>query len=199
MPYGDTTARNGQWVKGPGMDLIDRLKGWFPQLEFIAEDLGYPTPGVAQLLRDSGWPGMKVLEFAFDSRDSSSYLPHTYQENCICYTGTHDNSPLMLWREEVKPEDIAYAREYLALTEDEGFHWGVLRGGMGSVAMLFVAQLQDYLGLGAGHRMNTPGTQGGNWTWRLLKGELTPALAKKIRRMTELYGRTEKLPQTTDE
>ena len=98
-----------------------------------------------------------------------------------------------------KPEDIAYAREYLALTEDEGFHWGVLRGGMGSVAMLFVAQLQDYLGLGAGHRMNTPGTQGGNWTWRLLEGELTPALAKKIRRMTELYGRTEKLPQTTDE
>ena len=199
VPYGDTTAKNGQWVNGPGMDLIDRLKGWFPQLEFIAEDLGYPTPGVAQLLRDSGWPGMKVLEFAFDSRDSSSYLPHTYQENCICYTGTHDNSPLMLWREEAKPEDIAYAREYLALTEDEGFHWGVLRGGMGSVAMLFVAQLQDYLGLGAGHRMNTPGTQGGNWTWRLLEGELTPALAKKIRRMTELYGRTEKLPQTTDE
>ena len=199
VPYGDTTARNGQWVKGPGMDLIDRLKGWFPQLKFIAEDLGYPTPGVAQLLRDSGWPGMKVLEFAFDSRDSSSYLPHTYQENCICYTGTHDNSPLMLWREEAKPEDIAYAREYLALTEDEGFHWGVLRGGMGSVAMLFVAQLQDYLGLGAGHRMNTPGTQGGNWTWRLLEGELTPALAKKIRHMTELYGRAEKLPQTTDE
>ena len=138
---------------------------------------------------------MKVLEFAFDSRDSSSYLPHTYGENCICYTGTHDNSPLMLWREEAKPEDIDYAREYLALTEAEGFHWGVLRGGMGSVAMLFVAQMQDYLGLGAGHRMNTPGTQGGNWTWRLLEGELTPALAKKIRHMTELYGRTEKLPE----
>ena len=198
VPYGETTARNGHWVKGPGMDLVDRLKGWFPQLEFIAEDLGYPTPGVAQLLRDSGWPGMKVLEFAFDSRDSSSYLPHTYGENCICYTGTHDNSPLMLWREEAKPEDIAYAEEYLALTEAEGFHWGVLRGGMSSVAMLFVAQLQDYLGLGAGHRMNTPGTQGGNWTWRLLDGELTPALAKKIRHMTELYGRAEKLPETSD-
>ena len=96
-------------------------------------------------------------------------------------------------------DESDWGREYLALTEDEGFHWGVLRGGMGSVAMLFVAQLQDYLGLGAGHRMNTPGTQGGNWTWRLLEGELTPALAKKIRRMTELYGRAEKLPQTTDE
>ncbi len=194
VPYGETTAKNGQWVKGPGMDLIDRLRGWFPQLEFIAEDLGYPTPGVAQLLRDSGWPGMKVLEFAFDSRDTSSYLPHAYGEHCICYTGTHDNSPLMMWRDEAAPEDIAYAEEYLALTKKEGFHWGILRGGMSSVAMLFVAQLQDYLGLGEGHRMNTPGTQAGNWTWRLLEGELTTRLAKKIRRMTELYGRVEKQP-----
>ena len=189
VPYGETTAKNGHWVTGPGMDLIDRLNGWFPQLEFIAEDLGYPTPEVAQLLHDSGWPGMKVLEFAFDSRDTSSYLPHTYTPHCICYTGTHDNSPLLLWRQEAAPEDIAYAAEYLALTEDEGFHWGVIRGGMSSVAELFVAQVQDYLGLGEGHRMNIPGTQGGNWTWRLLPGELTEKLAAKIDRMTTLYGR----------
>ena len=180
VPYGETTAKNGHWVTGPGMDLIDRLNGWFPQLEFIAEDLGYPTPEVAQLLHDSGWPGMKVLEFAFDSRDTSSYLPHTYTPHCICYTGTHDNSPLLLWRQEAAPEDIAYAAEYLALTEDEGFHWGVIRGGMSSVAELFVAQMQDYLGLGEGHRMNIPGTQGGNWTWRLLPGELTEKLAARI-------------------
>ena len=191
VPYGETTAKNGHWVTGPGMDLIDRLNGWFPQLEFIAEDLGYPTPEVAQLLHDSGWPGMKVLEFAFDSRDTSSYLPHTYTPHCICYTGTHDNSPLLLWRQEAAPEDIAYATEYLALTEDEGFHWGVIRGGMSSVAELFVAQVQDYLGLGEGHRMNIPGTQGGNWTWRLLPGELTEKLAAKIDRMTTLYGRKE--------
>ena len=189
VPYGETTAKNGHWVTGPGMDLIDRLNGWFPQLEFIAEDLGYPTPEVAQLLHDSGWPGMKVLEFAFDSRDTSSYLPHTYTPHCICYTGTHDNSPLLLWRQEAAPEDIAYATEYLALTEDEGFHWGVIRGGMSSVAELFVAQVQDYLGLGEGHRMNIPGTQGGNWTWRLLPGELTEKLAARIDRMTTLYGR----------
>ena len=189
VPYGETTAKNGHWVTGPGMDLIDRLNGWFPQLEFIAEDLGYPTPEVAQLLHDSGWPGMKVLEFAFDSRDTSSYLPHTYAPHCICYTGTHDNSPLLLWRQEAAPEDIAYATEYLALTEDEGFHWGVIRGGMSSVAELFVAQVQDYLGLGEGHRMNIPGTQGGNWTWRLLPGELTERLAARIDRMTTLYGR----------
>ena len=93
VPYGQPTAKNGRWIAGPGMDLIERLNGWFPQLEFIAEDLGYPTPEVAQLLRESGWPGMKVLEFAFDSRDSSGYLPHAYTPHCICYTGTHDNSP----------------------------------------------------------------------------------------------------------
>lgn len=191
VPYGETTAKNGKWVKGPGMDLVGRLNGWFPQLEFIAEDLGYPTPSVQQLLHESGWPGMKVLEFAFDSRDTSNYLPHTYTEHCICYTGTHDNSPLALWRQEAKPEDIAYAQDYLALTEQEGFHWGVIRGGMSSVAELFVAQMQDYLGLGEGHRMNTPGTQSGNWQWRLLPGELTPELAERIRRMTVLYGRTD--------
>ena len=199
VPYGETTAKNGHWVPGPGMDLVDRLKGWFPQLEFIAEDLGYPTPGVQKLLHDSGWPGMKVLEFAFDSRDSSNYLPHTYTEHCICYTGTHDNSPLALWRQEAKPEDIAYAQEYLALTEAEGFHWGVIRGGMSSVAELFVAQMQDYLGLGEGHRMNVPGTQSGNWQWRLLPGELTPELAEKIRRMTVLYGRADRPEEQAEE
>ena len=161
--------------------------------------MGYPTPGVQKLLHDSGWPGMKVLEFAFDSRDSSNYLPHTYTEHCICYTGTHDNSPLALWRQEAKPEDIAYAQEYLALTEAEGFHWGVIRGGMSSVAELFVAQMQDYLGLGAGHRMNVPGTQSGNWQWRLLPGELTPELAEKIRRMTVLYGRADRPEEQAEE
>ena len=189
VPYGQPTAKNGRWIAGPGMDLIERLNGWFPQLEFIAEDLGYPTPEVAQLLRESGWPGMKVLEFAFDSRDSSGYLPHAYTPHCICYTGTHDNSPLALWRQEAAPEDVAHAVEYLALTEQEGFHWGIIRGGMSSVAELFVAQMQDYLGLGEGNRMNIPGTQGGNWTWRLLPGELSDALSVRIDRMTALYGR----------
>ena len=192
VPYGETTAKNGHWVQGPGMDLVGMLNNWFPQIEFIAEDLGYPTPGVAELLRNSGWPGMKVLQFAFDSRDSSSYLPHTYTPHCICYTGTHDNSPLALWREEASTEDIAYAKQYLGLNEEEGFCWGVIRGGMGSVADLFVAQMQDYLGLGRCHRMNTPGTQVGNWQWRLLPGEATPELAEKIREMTVMYGRTER-------
>ena len=120
VPYGETTAKNGRWVKGPGMALVGVLTGWFHDIEFIAEDLGYPTPEVTQLLADSRLPGMKVLEFAFDSRDTSSYLPHSYGENCICYTGTHDNAPLALWRTEADKADIAFAVQYLGLNDRGG-------------------------------------------------------------------------------
>ena len=147
------------------------------------------TPEVKAMLAASGYPGMKIMQFAFDSRESGNYLPHTYPRHCVCYTGTHDNSPLALWKDEAAPEDIAYAREYLGLNDGEGFNWGLIRGGMSSVARLFVAQMQDYLELGLHHRTNVPGTQSGNWQWRLLPGEATPALARRIRRVTELYGR----------
>ena len=188
-PYGETTAKIGRWVKGPGMDLVGVLTGWFPNIQFIAEDLGYLTPEVRQLLEDSGLPGMKVLEFAFDSREPSNYLPHTYTNHCVCYAGTHDNAPLMIWKEEAAKEDIAMAVQYLGLNDGEGFHWGVLRGGMSSVADLFVAQMQDYLGLGKGSRMNVPGILGGNWQWRMLPGQITPELTERIADMTRMYGR----------
>ncbi len=190
VPYGDKTARNGKWVKGPGMDLVGVLTGWFYNIQFIAEDLGFLTPEVRQLLSDSGLPGMKVLEFAFDAREPSNYLPHTYAPHCVCYTGTHDNTPVAAWWDEAAPEDVAVAEKYLGLNDAEGFHWGMIRGGMSSVAELFVAQMQDYLGLGADARMNTPGTGTGNWTWRLLPGQLTDALAEKIAGYTKLYGRS---------
>ena len=189
VPYGETTAKIGRWVKGPGMDLVGVLTGWFPNIQFIAEDLGYLTPEVRQLLADSGLPGMKVLEFAFDSREPSNYLPHTYTNHCVCYAGTHDNAPLMIWKEEAAKEDIAMAVQYLGLNDGEGFHWGVLRGGMSSVADLFVAQMQDYLGLGKGSRMNVPGILGGNWQWRMLPGQITPELTERIADMTRMYGR----------
>ena len=199
VPYGDTTARNGKWVKGPGMNLVGVLTGWFHDIEFIAEDLGYPTPEVAQMLKDSKLPGMKVLEFAFNPTDPSDYLPHLYQENCVCYTGTHDNAPLALWREEADPAELAHAKKYLGLNDEEGFNRGVIRGGMGSVARLFVAQMQDYLDLGRYHRMNTPGVAAGNWEWRMLPGEDSEALAKEIFDMTLLYGRTERPPKPQEE
>ena len=192
VPYGAKTAKDGRWVKGPGMDLMSVLISWFPNIRFIAEDLGFLTPEVHQLLKDSGLPGMKVLEFAFDSREPSNYLPHTYDSNCVCYAGTHDNPPILLWKEEADAADIDMAVRYLGLNEQEGFHWGILRGGMSSVADLFVAQMQDYLGLGAGARMNVPGILGGNWQWRMKKGQIDEALSVKLANMARIYGRSER-------
>ena len=171
------------------MALVGVLTSWFHGLKLIAEDLGFLTPEVHQLLADSGLPGMKVLEFAFDAREPSNYLPHTYERNCVCYVGTHDNETVMQWKEQASPADITYARQYLGLSSAEGFHWGVIRGGMSSVADTFVTQMQDYLGLGAEGRMNTPGTSEGNWQWRMLHGEASASLAKKIFRYTKMYGR----------
>ena len=189
VPYGETTAKNGRWRKGPGMDLVGVLTQWFHDLQFIAEDLGFLTPAVHELLEASKLPGMKVLEFAFDTREPSNYLPHTYDNHCVCYVGTHDNETVMQWREQADRSSITMARRYLGLNEAEGFHWGMIRGGMSSVADTFVVQMQDCLGLGAEGRMNTPGVLGNNWQWRLLPGEANPALAKKLYQYAKLYGR----------
>ena len=189
VPYGEKTAKNGKWVKGPGMKLVGALTGWFHGIEFIAEDLGYATPEVAQLLADSKLPGMKVLEFAFNPHEPSDYLPHFYKENCVCYTGTHDNAPLAEWFETGDKKEIVHAKKYLGLNKEEGYNFGMIRGGMGSVAKLFVAQMQDYLELGKYNRMNTPGVASGNWEWRMLPGEDSAKLAEKIAEMTRLYGR----------
>ena len=176
---------------------MNAVKAAFPEISIIAEDLGMLTPGVNALLKASGFPGMKVLEFAFDSGGGSSYLPHNYEKNCVCYTGTHDNSPLMLWFEETDENDIAFAKKYLALNRDEGYNWGVIRGGMASSALLFIAQMQDYLGLGEGHRLNTPGVAEGNWRWRMLEGEASHELAARILDYTHMYGRLRPRTETT--
>ncbi len=190
VPAGDATARNGQWKKGPGMTFIRAVRGAFPELPFIAEDLGYMTREVRQLQQDSGYPGMKVLAFAFDPRESSNYLLHLYPVDSVCYTGTHDNVPLKQWLDEAPKEDLAMARAYLGLNSEEGFVWGMIRGGMSSVSRLFVAQMQDYLELGKEARMNQPGTlSSANWTWRAKEGFASPELAKRIRYMTEIFGR----------
>ena len=190
IPYGDKTARGGKWVKGPGHDFVRAMQERFPDLRLIAEDLGFLTDDVIRLQKDSGWPGMKVLEFAFDSREPSNYLPHRYIRNCICYSGTHDNETLAQWLAQTSETARAYAAEYLGLTEQEGYAWGILRSGLASVADTFIAQLQDYLGLGAEARMNTPGTLSDrNWSWRLQPGLLTAELAHRLRRMNTMYER----------
>ena len=193
VPAGDDTARNGKWVKGPGMAFIDAIKKALPDLDFIAEDLGYMTKEVRQLQLDSSYPGMKVIEFAFDSREESDYLPHLYPVDSVCYTGTHDNVTLQQWFDEASPEDIAYAKAYLGLNEEEGYVWGMIRGGMGSVSRICVVQMQDYLELGKFARMNFPGTLSmDNWTWRAEEGFASDELAERIFKLTKLYGRAKK-------
>ncbi|MBR7056716.1 MAG: 4-alpha-glucanotransferase [Oscillospiraceae bacterium] len=190
VPYGDTTARRGRWVKGPGMKLVGVLTSWFHNLEFIAEDLGYATPEVAKLLRDSGLPSMKVLEFAFSPDGKSDHLPHTHSFNTTCYTATHDNAPLALWKKtEATKAELKFAKEYGGFGSGKDFNDGVIRLGMRSAAMLFVAQMQDWLELAEGCRMNLPGTLGGNWTWRMLPGEATPELASRIHELTRIFAR----------
>ncbi len=190
VPFGDSTAKNGHWVKGPGMDFISALKNGLPHLSFIAEDLGFLTQEVLDLRDGSGFPGMKVLEFAFDSREPSDYLPHTYTSNTVCYTGTHDNMTMRQWFETSSPEAVAYATEYMHLTQDEGMVWGVIRTAMSSVSDLCVVPMQDYLNLGGEARMNFPGTlSDSNWTWRVQDGIINESLAERIHGLTELYGR----------
>lgn len=194
VPAGETTAINGRWIKGPGMKLVQKLKDSFPKIQFIAEDLGYPSKEVVELLRDSRFPGMKVLQFAFDTRDDNNknHLPHTYTENSVCYAGTHDNDTLLGWMSNANPEDIKRAVDYLGLNELEGRVRGVLRSGMATVSNLFVAQMQDWLELGTEARMNTPGRPEGNWQWRMKKDLLTSALSAEIARMTIRYNRISK-------
>ena len=190
IPAGSKTAANGRWVQGPGLDFIRAVHDALPHLNFIAEDLGYVTPEVRQLQLDSGYPGMKVMEFAFDSREPGNYLPHLYPVNSVVYSGTHDNLTLKQWFDEAFPDDIAEAKAYLALNEEEGYVWGMIRGCMSSVSRLCVIQMQDYLELGAEARMNFPGTlSGDNWTWRAKPGFDGDPMANRIRNITRRYGR----------
>ncbi|MBQ2217570.1 MAG: 4-alpha-glucanotransferase, partial [Firmicutes bacterium] len=157
---------------------------------FIAEDLGYPSEEVRQMLAESGFPGMRLLEFAFDGTEGNTFLPHLHIPGCVCYIGTHDNLPVMGWKEAAEPAELEMAKKYLGLNEEEGFAAGVLRAGFSSVADLFVAQMQDYLELGAEARINEPGSIGGNWTWRAMQDVFTETLAQRIAAFTELYGRS---------
>ena len=189
IPAGEKTAKGGHWVKGPGMALVGTLRDWFYDTPIIAEDLGITTPAVQELLEASGFPGMKVLEFAFSPEEPSPYLPHSYDSNCVCYAGTHDNAPLAQWLREGDAAELDYAREYLGLDKDAPLLWPILRAGLSSVASLFIFQMQDALELGRESRMNEPGTTLGNWRWRLLPGEANPKLAEKLRALCVMYGR----------
>lgn len=189
IPGGNTDASGGRWRPGPGMKLFSAVEQTLGRQPILAEDLGFLSEDVHTLLQQTGFPGMKVMEFAFDSRDGGEYRPHTYPRNCIAYTGTHDNEPLLGWFETAPRDCVEKAVAYLNLTEQEGYNWGMMRGTWSSVADLAIVQAQDVLDLGHSSRMNTPSTLGGNWSWRALPGAFTPALAEKLHRCMDRYGR----------
>lgn len=195
IPYGDTSAINGHWEKGPGIALFKHMEKVLGKQEVIAEDLGYVTDSVRQLVRDSGFPGMKVLEFAFDSRDSGSandYLPHNYIENCIAYTGTHDNETITGWFDSITEGERLLARDYLCdhHTPKEALYRSFISLVMRSNAKTCIIPMQDYMGLDNECRTNKPSTVGINWRWRLKKEDLSGELQKEILSVTKRYGRT---------
>ena len=191
FPYGDETAVNGHWEKGPGMDLFNTVKEKLGELDIIAEDLGFLTESVFQLLKDSGYPGMKVLQFAFDPSEDSDYLTYKYQRNCVVYTGTHDNDTTAGWFEKLSDGDKEVALRYMNsfYTPKEEQHWDLIALVMRSTADTCIIPVQDFLGLESGARINMPSTLGDNWKWRMTKGAFSEELKEKIRRMTKLYGR----------
>ena len=194
IPYGDETAVNGKWMPGPGMDLFRAIEAKLGRPEIIAEDLGFLTPSVLKLLKDSGFPGMKVLQFAFDARESSNYLPHTYPTNCVVYTGTHDNDTTRGWYHEVGKDARDFAKEYMCKPrlDEDTLAGDFIAMAMSSVADLCVIPMQDYLNLGSSARINIPSTLGGNWVWRMTKKQFSDSVVDEIARVTKLYGRMPK-------
>ncbi len=191
IPYGEETAIKGQWIKAPGYELFNAIKNNLGEsLPIIAEDLGIITPEVTALREHFGFPGMKVLQFAFESVGESDYLPHRYQNPlCVCYTGTHDNDTSLGWFENLPDECREKVLRYTNNSDDLRLCLDFIRLAMGSIAAYAVFPLQDALGLGSEGRMNVPGVPAGNWNWRYEKDDLYPSLAKELKDMTILYGR----------
>ena len=194
IPYGSETAAPGHWEKGPGIELFRAVEQALGKREIIAEDLGYMSETVRQLVRDSGFPGMKVLEFAFDSRDTGSasdYLPHNYPVNSVAYTGTHDNETLVSWYQTITSAERARVRDYLCdyATPEAQLYKNMIALIFRSAAATCIIPMQDWLGLDNSARINKPSTVGENWRWRLKKSQLTPKLQKEICSITTRYGR----------
>lgn len=191
IPFGEKTAEHGRWEPGPGYDFFAKMKEKLGEKAIIAEDLGFLTPSVINLVQQTGYPGMKVLQFAFDSGAECGYLPHNYDKNCVVYTGTHDNDTIRGWYEKLGGQAQDMCRRYLNLSHysEEEIPRELIRAAMASVAFLAVIPMQDYLNLGSEARINTPSTLGNNWRWRMKKGAFTEELAEEIRDMTKLYGR----------
>ncbi len=196
VPGGELTARNGTWEKAPGHELFKALKKRLgTNLPIIAEDLGFITEPVRDLRDGNGFPGMKILQFAFDSKESGNgltpdniFFPHNYPENCVVYTGTHDNDTLVGKFKKAPSEDIAFLQEYLGY-RPPNICQALIREALKSSARIAIVQMQDVLELDSDTRMNTPATIGGNWTWRLREGQFDPAKRLWLKNMSRMYAR----------
>lgn len=188
IPAAEQTAVKGRWVKVPGDALFETLRAHFGALPLVAEDLGLITHEVNALRDKFGLPGMKILQFAFDSGADNPYLPHNHSAASVVYTGTHDNDTSVSWFEDLPAERQLYAVEYLGYPH-EPMPWPLIRAALASVSQLAIIPMQDLLSLGRGHRMNTPGTTAGNWRWQFSWEQVPPDLAEHLRRLTGLYGR----------
>ncbi len=187
--YGDTNAKNGFWRIGPGIEFWNSVKEQLGDLPIIAEDLGYLTDSVRKLLSDSGFPGMKVLQFAFDSREASDYLPHKYTQNSVVYTGTHDNDTMLGWTESAGEADVSCAMKYVQAEDKKSLVKQMMIWALASVSNTCILTMQDLIGLGSEARMNTPSTVGSNWQWRVRKEQISEESAEFLRYHTKLYGR----------
>jgi len=192
IPYGNITAEIGEWRPGPGLDLFNTLKEKLGEKQIIAEDLGFLTDSVRELVKVTGYPGMKILEFGFDSDSDSEYLPHNVGNNSIIYTGTHDNETAKGWYMNLKksnPKAAKYVREYAHETKTEDMAWAMIRLAYASVCDTAIIPMQDFLNLGNEARINMPSVLGGNWEWRMEKNALSKPLAKKINALKLFYNR----------
>lgn len=189
VPYGDPTAEGGRWVKGPGYDLFAVLKKTLGRKRVIAEDLGFMTDSVRKLVKKTGFPNMKILQFAFEAGGESEYLPYRYDRNCVVYTGTHDNDTTVGFLLQMPEKDLRFAQKYLHCKKEKQLCREMIRAGMASVADTVIIPMQDWLELDNRARMNIPSTLGDNWKWRMDQNALSHKLAKRIYKMTKLYGR----------
>ena len=192
VKFGAENAIVGEWKKGPGMDFFNTIEKTLGKLPLIAEDLGIITDEVRALREEAGFPGMRVLQFAFGNDKNNAYLPHSCDKNSVMYSGTHDNDTALGWLATAPEKDVEVAREYLHLDAAEGEGWGMMRAIWSSVADLSIVTMQDVLGLGSDARINTPSTLGGNWCWRALPGYATEQVARRLHRAMELYDRLPK-------
>ena len=189
VAFNSKNARNGVWKNGPGIAIFVKIKEKVPSVKMIAEDLGFITDDVKKLLKDTGFEGMKVLQFGFDANDDSDYLPHNYNKNSILYIGTHDNPTIKQYISELNEKDFKFLKDYLRLNENEGYVMGILKSAFASVCNTVIVQMQDLLELGASSRMNTPSKSEGNWCWRLYKGQINENVKERLLNLTELYRR----------